>query len=77
MSEQGERVVVVTGASAGIGAATSLLLAERGACVVLAARREDKLAEVVSRCGAKAHAVVADATKRADHEKILAEDAEV
>ena len=72
MSEHGERVVVVTGASAGIGAATALLLAERGTCVVLAARREDKLAEVVSRCGAKAHAVVADVTKRADHETILA-----
>lgn len=72
MSEHEGRVVVVTGASAGIGEATSLLLASRGACVVLAARREDKLAEVASRCGSNALPVVADVTVRADHDKLLA-----
>ncbi|GIJ73946.1 SDR family oxidoreductase [Virgisporangium ochraceum] len=46
-----ESVVVVTGASGGIGAATSLALAARGATVVLAARRADALHEVVRRAG--------------------------
>ena len=38
-----ERVVVVTGASSGIGAAVAKMLSEEGAKVVLAARREDAL----------------------------------
>jgi NADP-dependent 3-hydroxy acid dehydrogenase YdfG len=72
MSEHEGRVVVVTGASAGIGEATSLLLASRGARVVLAARRAEKLAEVASRCGANALAVPTDVTVRAEHERLLA-----
>lgn len=72
MSEHEGRVVVVTGASAGIGEATSLLLASKGARVVLAARRPDKLAEVASRCGGNALAVPTDVTVRAAHERLLA-----
>jgi|GEM_PF-4955538 len=41
------RVAIVTGASAGIGRATSLALLDDGWCVVLAARREDALNDVV------------------------------
>ena len=37
------KVVAITGASSAIGAAIALLLAARGAKVVLGARRQDKL----------------------------------
>lgn len=42
--------VLLTGASAGIGAVLAPLLAERGATVGIVGRREDRLAEVVTRC---------------------------
>ncbi len=43
------KVVIVTGASSGIGEATALEAAKEGAKVVLGARREDRLQDVVSR----------------------------
>jgi short-subunit dehydrogenase len=63
-----DQVVVVTGASSGIGLATAELLAQKGASVVLAARSEKTLNEVVARItakGGKAVAVVCDVTDRA------------
>jgi NADP-dependent 3-hydroxy acid dehydrogenase YdfG len=44
-----DKVVVITGASSGIGEATALLLAKRGAKVVLGARGSDRLEAVAAR----------------------------
>jgi NADP-dependent 3-hydroxy acid dehydrogenase YdfG len=41
-----DKVVIVTGASSGIGEATAKLLAQHGAKLVLAARSQDKLMEL-------------------------------
>ena len=58
-----ESVVVITGASSGIGRATALAFADAGASVVLAARREQPLREAAGECearGVRALAVPAD-----------------
>lgn len=52
MSGIKDRVVVITGASSGIGEATALLLAERGAMVVLGARGQDRLEALAARIAA-------------------------
>jgi NADP-dependent 3-hydroxy acid dehydrogenase YdfG len=61
-------VAVVTGASSGIGEATARMLATNGASVVVAARRKDRLDELVSdieRAGGTAAAVECDVTDQA------------
>lgn len=59
-----DKVVVITGASRGIGQALALLLAGRGASLVLVARNEEALREVAANCGSRALPVVADVTSR-------------
>jgi NADP-dependent 3-hydroxy acid dehydrogenase YdfG len=61
-----DTVVVIAGASGGIGAALAELLAARGASLLLAARREAELKDVAARCGGRAQIVVADVTRRED-----------
>lgn len=70
-----DQVIVVTGASSGIGLATAELLAEKGASVVLAARSDGTLDEVVSRItakGGKAVAVSCDVTDRTQVDRLAA-----
>jgi NADP-dependent 3-hydroxy acid dehydrogenase YdfG len=68
-----ERVVAITGASAGIGAALAGLLAAQGQSVALLARRPDALNDVAARCGARAHAVVTDMTRRDEVARAVAD----
>jgi len=59
------KVVVITGASSGLGEASARLLSERGATVVLGARRADRLKSLVEELignGSKALAVATDVT---------------
>src|ERR1700727_2625249 len=64
-----DKVVVVTGASSGIGEATAVLLAERGAKLVLGARGVDRLKTLADRIGQSGGDVaylVTDVRKRSD-----------
>ncbi len=60
------KVVVITGASSGLGEATARLLAAQGACVVLGARRVNRiqaLADELNASGGKALAIATDVTQ--------------
>ena len=65
-----ERVIVITGASEGIGAFLAKRQSAKGDAVVLAARRAEKLEEVAKECAGSTLTVVTDATKRADIDRL-------
>ena len=74
MSDIEGKVVAITGASSGIGEATALLLAERGAAVALGARRTerlDKLVDVIRAGGGRAVSQGADVTRREDLDRLV------
>jgi NADP-dependent 3-hydroxy acid dehydrogenase YdfG len=69
-----DKVVIITGASSGIGEATAKLLASEGAKVVLGARREDKLKQIVDEIekdGGQAVYQELDVTKPSDNDAIV------
>jgi NAD(P)-dependent dehydrogenase (short-subunit alcohol dehydrogenase family) len=69
----GEQVVVITGASAGLGRAVARAAAARGASVVVASRGGDGLDETVAELGANAHGVQADVASLDDCRRIVEE----
>ncbi|MDQ3956154.1 MAG: SDR family NAD(P)-dependent oxidoreductase [Actinomycetota bacterium] len=67
---EAQRVAVITGASAGIGAATALRLSKSGFQVILGARRKERLEEIARDCGGRA--VELDVTDEKSIEKLAA-----
>lgn len=65
-----QKVIVITGASSGIGATLAERVAASGASVALAARRKEALDATAARCGANALPIVADVTIRSDVARI-------
>ena len=74
-----DKVIIITGASSGIGEATAIKLSNEGAKVVLTARSKDKLSklkETIESNGGKALVVTADVTKKEDLDKVVTETME-
>jgi NADP-dependent 3-hydroxy acid dehydrogenase YdfG len=69
-----DKVVVITGASSGLGAATARMLAAAGAAVVLGARRQDRidaLAAELNDAGGRALALTTDVTDPAQVQALV------
>ena len=67
MSNIANKVIVITGASSGIGQATAINLAQQGAKLMLGARRQDRLAQLVEQiqaAGGEAAFTLVDVTQR-------------
>jgi short-subunit dehydrogenase len=74
--EYRDKVVIVTGASSGIGYVTAKAFAERGSIVVAVARREALLQKLIAACqvkSPKSHYIVGDLGDRAVAERVVDE----
>src|SRR6266481_320999 len=74
MSNIADKVVVITGASSGVGESTARLLAGNGAKVALGARRKDRIDALVRDINAKGGSALGfktDVTKRGDVEALV------
>ena len=67
------KVIVVTGASSGIGRAIAQLFAAQGAQLVLAARSADRLNKIAGEIGGNPLTLAIDLAKPADVERMIAE----
>ncbi|XP_045770473.1 3-oxoacyl-[acyl-carrier-protein] reductase FabG-like [Maniola jurtina] len=73
------KVVLITGGSSGIGAATAIAFTKEGANVVIVGRNEEKLKGVIEKCtsaGKKPLSIKADITREGDPERIVQETIE-
>ena len=66
------KVIIITGASSGIGEETARVLAANGAKVVLSARREDKLKKLADEIGGNAAYLASDVTSLEDMTAVVA-----
>jgi NADP-dependent 3-hydroxy acid dehydrogenase YdfG len=74
-----DKIIIITGASSGIGEAAALKLSMKGAKVVLSARRKDKLdtlKKTIENKSGEALVVIADVTKKADMDRLVAKTLE-
>ena len=74
MSNILNKVVVITGASSGIGEATARLLAQQGAHLVLGARRVERLQQLcleIQAAGGSAHYQAVDVTRRSEVQALV------
>jgi NADP-dependent 3-hydroxy acid dehydrogenase YdfG len=67
------KVIVITGASSGIGAAAAVRLAADGHTVVIVARRADALRDVADRCHGRARTIAADMSRRDEVQRVFRE----
>src|SRR5690554_1428812 len=67
------KVVIITGASSGIGKATAILLSREGAICVLLARNKIRLEEVAKECSSETFLLPHDLTEEIDYHSVLQE----
>ena len=73
MAPSSNKVVVIAGASTGIGAAAAERLARDGLSLVLVARRREALDAVAAACQGRAHAIAADMERRDEVRRVVDE----